>query len=106
MGVKVFVIFQLSPKRVRDGRGEVGDVACYSSEVRCPCDGGRDGGVAQGEAQRRRGQRDAVPGASVAHPACAADLEDRFPGLLDTVLRAAGGDAVHATAGNPEAGQE
>jgi DNA-binding transcriptional ArsR family regulator len=36
----------------------------------------------------------------------AADLEDRFPGLLGTVLRAASRDAAHATAGNPQAGQE
>jgi len=36
----------------------------------------------------------------------AADLEDRFPGLLGTVQRAAGRDAAHAAGGNPEAGQE
>jgi DNA-binding transcriptional ArsR family regulator len=36
----------------------------------------------------------------------AADLEDRFPGLLGAVLRAAGGDAAPAAAGSPEARQE
>jgi DNA-binding transcriptional ArsR family regulator len=33
-----------------------------------------------------------------------ADLEDRFPELLATVLRAADGDTAHAPAGAPEAG--
>jgi DNA-binding transcriptional ArsR family regulator len=32
-----------------------------------------------------------------------ADLEDRFPGLLGTVLRAAGRGAVPATVGSPQA---
>lgn len=36
----------------------------------------------------------------------AADLEERFPGLLAAVLRTARRDAAHPTAGNPEAGQE
>jgi DNA-binding transcriptional ArsR family regulator len=33
----------------------------------------------------------------------AEDLEDRFPELLATVLRAAGNDAAHAAAGGPQA---